>query len=239
MKMRKSGNFTLIELLVVIGIIAVLAAMLMPALGKAREKAQQTSCINQLKQINLGIITYKNDNRDTWPTWTSRLFPDYINSKKVYNCPANSKGSTDPHPHDGNDDAKMCYDRANTTCYPSDLASEFKMNIGSGKYQVERVDYLYQMSVGDASGVAKGWFGDEYDIFNTMAECKEYQLENGDRENGRKPYDPTVFPILSCFFHVKKRNDIPLKEWVPVMQISYAGNFFMSRVQWEKGQWTP
>ena len=62
MKMHKS--FTLIELLIVIGIIAILAAMLLPALNTARDKAKSIKCIGNLKQIGLSLESYKNDNAD-------------------------------------------------------------------------------------------------------------------------------------------------------------------------------
>ncbi|MFO8081400.1 MAG: prepilin-type N-terminal cleavage/methylation domain-containing protein [Armatimonadota bacterium] len=98
----RSRGFTLIELLVVIAIIAILAAILFPVFARARDKAEQTSCLSNLKQIALAELMYQNDNDErtaavtNWPvnvttnsyyTWITMLKP-YIKNTDIFSCPS-------------------------------------------------------------------------------------------------------------------------------------------------------
>ncbi|MDR3709427.1 MAG: DUF1559 domain-containing protein [Capsulimonadaceae bacterium] len=107
--------FTLIELLVAIAIIAILAAILFPVFATAREKARQTSCSSNLKQLGLGMLQYVQDNDETYPRgiggwctaggnppcawtfnnsgWAGPIYP-YVKSVNVFVCPDDTSVSS-------------------------------------------------------------------------------------------------------------------------------------------------
>jgi prepilin-type N-terminal cleavage/methylation domain-containing protein len=129
--MKNRRGFTLIELLVVIAIIAILAAILFPVFAQAREKARQTSCLSNLKQIGLAFKMYVQDYDERWPNnnqingnpaitcctngqnnsdgvdfgyngWVSNALKSYTKNQAIYICPDNNNsGFNDPWSNGG------------------------------------------------------------------------------------------------------------------------------------------
>jgi len=98
----KRGGFTLIELLVVIAIIAILAAILFPVFARAREKARQSSCLSNVKQLMLAVQQYVQDYDERVPShgnwgavslhWSEQIYP-YVKNPGVFGCPSAASAS--------------------------------------------------------------------------------------------------------------------------------------------------
>jgi prepilin-type N-terminal cleavage/methylation domain-containing protein/prepilin-type processing-associated H-X9-DG protein len=107
--MKRSSAFTLIELLVVIAIIAILAAILFPVFAKARERARQSACISNTKQILIALSLFANDHDEQYPCaffnerdiafgkdspsqWKATIF-SYLKTPNVFICPSDPDGA--------------------------------------------------------------------------------------------------------------------------------------------------
>jgi len=147
-------GFTLIELLLVIAIVAILAALLLPAVGVAKNYAKRTTCLNNLRQINLGVRMYSDDSNDTTPNtkydssitnapWIGykELMKNYVGLQgassaqdRIFSCPADTfyynwmRGRVPESHHDQSifDFSSYTFNGMNLTTVPTNLPFKYE-----------------------------------------------------------------------------------------------------------------
>ena len=216
MKVKISKNkyigFTLIELLVVIAVISILAAILLPALHKAREKARQTTCMNNHKQIYMAVVMYDQDwdwlppkIEGNWYLWNERLYyTGYLKQVESFACPTLQALTT----------RKLR------------LVS---WNIGGPP------PHIFQNDAHNGIGVNVAWYGGVWDRYEKLREIPKpsmailFACSTGDPNVGSDP--PALYSYIGGYNRLSARHGgggiVTHAEWLPadsnVMDTKYPG----------------
>ncbi len=245
-KKHNQIGFTLIEMLVVIAVIALLAALLFPAVNRALAQARQTKCMSHLRTFGIAWNQrYIEGQQDAFTTevesifpWLSDMYADgYVNDDSSFICPSDqSRGAWGSKPTQSslfvqltNDEDDFSETNDPHPTIPGTFIS-YMYEFSAASFNHDWIDYVYKNH------------SERYSLSDmpiTWAEIKMSQMRYGDRSNQGRAYDRTMFPLARCFHHFQDRqvsvinDDQESERSVRVLNVAVAGNVFMSGLQWE------
>ncbi len=205
MKSTDRRAFTLVELLTVIAIIGILAAIILPAMRKAKEKAKMAQCTNNLMQFSRAIDLFRAEHDEEFPDWLSNLYPSYIDSKAVYLCPADycvQGASSNYSSHIGADGGKPWWD---PNQFPETDDTKFNTNFDKqtnprnseiSRERGDTVDYCSYLYL--FCGAPSPWT-----LGYTWKESMTSEMSKG--KGGGVAGRGGRLPAVSCFWHQKRR----------------------------------
>jgi len=232
-------GFTLIELLVVIAIIGVLAGLLMPALQSSRERARQANCKNNLHQLSVALIMYKDDYKDL-PNWLSDLSPKYIGkgSEGVFVCKSDrTQGKSDLSCKPVELIESITYEPPDSAETEKKIYQGLSDNIGNNG--INACSYMYEFNGAVCKWEYSGYVTSSVPENATWKDVKKNQLAYGDnsKANHFTPYSETTFPVIRCFHHWRERmvdtTDLKNPKQGLTLNVSYAGNVYEGPLMWE------
>jgi prepilin-type N-terminal cleavage/methylation domain-containing protein len=228
------SGFTLIELLVVIVIISILATISMTGIKSAREKARQTNCMSNLRQIGVALVTYRGDHSGGNPDWISNLYPSYIDDLSVYVCRSDTTRGHGLTPEGVDAGMRKYKNPIDNDCSSNPNSRNTDGTSGKQTSLVEANSYFYEFSNATC----------DFSTSQTWAEYKEWELREG---NGGKPFSSSKLPIVRCFHHApySKVDSYPFQNsGVPnkndriersglTLNVAYAGNVTIAPLWWQ------
>ena len=257
-KQARDDGFTLVEILVVVAIIAILVALIYPAVMQAHHKAMVTHCESNLHQFGMATLMYREDNDSQNPPWLSSLYPLYINTKDVFLCIADKS-----HGVDGSVPTVIT-DYYNVSLFNE--TDDTAYNVNGATYRgrnanIENCSYLYEFCNAECSWGWAGYLGGgnigmtevdrDKDGVASWGEVKIIQMQKGDISiaSGGQAYFDHKFPMIRCFHHYYHKKftvpnldpsgtplSPPTKKEGLALNVAFAGNVFQSPLTWELKQ---
>ncbi len=229
---RRRSGFTLIELLVVIAIIAILAAILFPVFAKAREKARQTTCLSNEKQLGLAELQYAQDFDETYPitngdlrdannqiiaNWAQAIYP-YVKSTGAYKCPDNPDATGYTGQMNGTNCVGPCMGNGNPNLQSIPISYRMNNFVGAGSANMNNGPFWGARTIGYIAEPASKILLAEGNANGGAQDGISWRDWNGTQNRDQGFAGHTKFMnVAFCDGHVKSVNPVntvqPMNMW--------------------------